>query len=242
MAAQGYSRTRAVTGQIRSDNDAIRNRNDRYWLCREAYAQTQRFVELLNGLRRPIHLIDIRRSGTGGMGSWSPRELATIVPKQLTEPYAFLHVPSLAPSVELLGRWRDAIKLPALDTVGIENSLELLRRGHSPAPAAWKHWEVFRESYLLELSSNNGIAVVRAFVENAQAYKSGLAIFLCAEMLDPSFDAAEHQRQDEVYCHRFTLAAAIAKSLLTDFPRSEVYRVDLSLDHSKPQRLKCWRL
>ena len=203
--------------------------------CEGKFAhKTRRFAQLLDRLQRPIHLIDIRRSGAGGMGAWGPLELGSQVPRCLSHPYAFTHLPILAPSVELLESWRRAMKLPGLDAKGIDESLRLLRRNRSPDPASWRHWQVFRESYLLELQKNNAVAIARAFTENAQACEGGLAVFLCAEQLDPDFDSASGQRQDDVYCHRFTLAAAVARSLTRDFPQSRVCRIDLSLDHDEP--------
>jgi hypothetical protein len=92
---------------------------------------------------------------------------------------------------------------------------------------AAKHWQVFRAAYATELS-DKATLVARAFVEAAAAV-SGVALFLCAEESIPEFDSLNQAGQDEVYCHRFTLAAPVARSLSRDFPSARIERLSLKL-------------
>jgi hypothetical protein len=74
--------------------------------------KTPLMASMLESLGRPLYLIDVRRDGTGKQSSWSPREFATEIPAILggKTKYAFLHLPCLAPSIELLERdipWRE---------------------------------------------------------------------------------------------------------------------------------------
>src|SRR5262245_32092108 len=57
-------------------------------------------AELLGALACPLYLLDIRRDGTGGQSSWSPREFASVIPAALPpdRPYSYVHLPCLAPS------------------------------------------------------------------------------------------------------------------------------------------------
>jgi hypothetical protein len=45
--------------------------------------KTETLAALLAGLGRPIYLIDVRRDGVGSQRSWSPRELASLVPRMM---------------------------------------------------------------------------------------------------------------------------------------------------------------
>jgi len=60
-------------------------------------------AQMLDTLHRPLYLMDTRRGGTGASSSWSPLEFATKIPALLSPEcsYAFLHLPCLAPSIEL---------------------------------------------------------------------------------------------------------------------------------------------
>jgi len=75
--------------------------------------KTMLMTQMLGTLRRPLYLLDTRRNGVGGQSSWSPREFASVIPDGLPRdlPYAFLHLPCLAPSLELLAEkhmpWRE---------------------------------------------------------------------------------------------------------------------------------------
>lgn len=65
----------------------------------------------LAALPGPVMLLDTRRTGVGGQGSWSPLEFATLIPERMGGGYEFLHVPSVAPSPALLADrrigWRE---------------------------------------------------------------------------------------------------------------------------------------
>jgi hypothetical protein len=92
---------------------------------------------MIGAIDQPIYLLDVRRNGVGGQGSWAPREFATIVPEQLPREaaYDYLHLPCLAPSIPLLSM-KD---LP---------------------------WREFRDRYVAELTPS-ALSVARAFVEAA---------------------------------------------------------------------------
>jgi hypothetical protein len=66
---------------------------------------TELLAAMLASLGRALYVIDTRRDGVGGQSSWSPREFAAVIPALIggRAPYAYLHLPCLAPSVELLG-------------------------------------------------------------------------------------------------------------------------------------------
>ena len=197
-------------------------------------AKTRRFSQLLAGLQRPIFLLDVRRAGVGGQGSWSPLELATIVPAELSEAYSFFHLPSLAPSVVLLQAYRKSRKLPALSEADIVATVSKVRQGIDPGDAAWKHWQVFREKYRIEIEAEkHSLLTAAAFIEAAQA-AGGLAIFMCAEQFRQDFDSLSQSQQDDVYCHRYTLAAAACRLLQQRHPGCSVTRIDLSLEVSEP--------
>ena len=112
----------------------------------------QATASMLAALNRPLYLLDVRRSGTGGSGSWSPRELATTMPQPAgsPSPYCFLHLSCLAPSANLLDDSRAG------------------RRATS--------WRDFRAAYLAELTED-ALNVAQGFVESA-ASNGGLAIFV----------------------------------------------------------------
>jgi hypothetical protein len=148
--------------------------------------KTDRMADLLASLRRPLYLIDARRNGVGGQGSWAPLEFATLIPEAMASPYpfSFVHLPCLAPSHGLVDAW------------------------HAGRIASWRE---LRDRYNSEVSADS-IEVARAFVE-AAAHAKGLAIFLCAEPDAPDFDALPLAEQNAVYCHRFALARRISERL-----------------------------
>lgn len=194
---------------------------------------TARFAGALAELQQPIMLVDVRRTGMGGNGAWGPQEFATIIPEHLraagVQEYSFHHVPLLAPSRRLLDAWKRAVKAHdnlSEDDIGI--AVQKVLHGAEPSGAAWKHWEVFRSAYSREMSRSDAILAGRAFVEAARE-KGGLAIFLCAEERRHDFDACSREEQDACYCHRFTLAKAIARSIEEDFEDAEIRRVDVAV-------------
>lgn len=152
--------------------------------------KTTAMSRMLDALNRPLYLIDTRRDGTGAQSSWSPREFATIIPAMVRKPLEFLHLPAAAPSIGLLDNDRKA------------------RKSGKVLP-----WQEFRRQYYDALT-NEAVDVVRAYVEAAAA-AGGMAIILCAEPYCPDFDALSQERQDELYCHRFTLAKRVAQAILT---------------------------
>jgi hypothetical protein len=198
--------------------------------AKKVSAKTRRLAEMIDDLQRPIYILDVRRAGVGGQGSWSPLEFASVVPETVREPYSFFHLPSLAPTLKLLQDYRKSRKLPNLTDTDIAGAVSAVGCGDDPGAAAWKHWQVFREKYRKEIQSDpHSTAAAVAFVEVAQA-AGGLAIFVCAEEFEEDFDCQSQDRQDEVYCHRYTLAAAVSRSLRQRYPGCEVTRVDLSLE------------
>lgn len=148
--------------------------------------KTDRMADLLACLRRPLYLLDARRNGVGGQGSWAPLEFATLIPEAMASPYAyaFVHLPCLAPSPELLAAW------------------------HAGQIATWRD---MRDRYNAELTPD-AVDVARAFVE-AAAHAKGLAVFLCAEADTADFDALPLAEQNACYCHRFALAQRVAARL-----------------------------
>lgn len=162
--------------------------------------KTNVMVRLIKSLNRPVYLIDTRRSGTGALGSWSPLEFASIIRAELgtSPPYAFVHLPMLAPSIRLLAEER---------------------RGELAG------WRVFRDRYNAELSGA-AVTVAQAFVE-AAALRDGLAVFLCAEPYCAAFDQLPADAQDTNHCHRFNLARRVADAIKADHPGAVVQRVDL---------------
>ena len=200
--------------------------------------KTKRLAEMLDHLRRPVYLVDIRRAGVGGQGCWSPLEFASVVPETIREPYSFFHLPSVAPSVELLSNYRKSRKLPGLSETEIAHAVSEVQAGRDPGIEAWKHWQVFREKYLMEVQSDpHAVLAALAFVEASQAI-GGLPIFLCAEEFVEDFDSNFQGHQDDTYCHRYTLSAAICRSVRKRHPGCKVTRIDLSLEHAEPHRVR----
>lgn len=78
---------------------------------REAKKKTAAMADLLRSLDTPLYVLDTRRNGCGGQGSWVPREFATEIPHLMkTErPYCFVHLPVVAPSIEML-EWNKSEK------------------------------------------------------------------------------------------------------------------------------------
>jgi hypothetical protein len=162
--------------------------------------------QLLSSLNRPLYVLDTRRDGCGGQGSWSPREFATEIPSMMAgqRRYAFVHLPSVAPSIELLAWWR------------------------SSKPA----WQDFRMRYDAELSAG-GVRVAAAFVESAST-RGGLAVMVCAERDAEDFDSLSQPEQDNLYCHRFTLARRVLAELNGRRPNRKSDIIRLSLDGMIP--------
>src|SRR5437660_1158290 len=46
---------------------------------------TSLMANMLAAVQRPLYLLDVRRDGTGGQSSWSPREFASLIPMQLPD-------------------------------------------------------------------------------------------------------------------------------------------------------------
>ncbi|MGE0821754.1 MAG: DUF488 family protein [Candidatus Binatia bacterium] len=165
-------------------------------------AKTQLMAHMLAALNQPLYLIDVRRNGVGAQSSWSPREFATVIPDMLAggSPYAYLHLPCLAPSIALLNQNRQG---------------EI---------ASWQH---FRQRYLAELTPES-LDVAQAFVEAAVA-AGGMAVFLCAEAEQPAYDSLSATEQDAHYCHRFSLAKQVARRLQEAYDAVVVKMVHLDL-------------
>ncbi len=190
-----------------------------------------RFAAVLAGLGRPVILVDTRRTGQGGRGSWGPLEFSTLLPERLggaAGRYTYLHLPCLAPSHDLLTSAREATKLPALNNHSIERSVQTLMGGHQPLPAAWRHWRVFSLAYKQGLT-HHAILAGRAVVEGAQA-RGGVAIFLCAEPHLSGFDRQPPQLQDEHYCHRYALATAVGRAIKQEYRWADIRCLHLTLD------------
>jgi len=164
--------------------------------------KTKLMAAMLLSLDKPIYLIDTRRNGVGGQGSWSPREFASLIPdimkdqgcKQL---YSFIHLPILAPSIALLN---------------------LARNGLS--------WQEFKKEYQQELYQNGAIDIAVAFIE-ATACRSGICIFLCAEEYQPDFINLDQPEQNECYCHRYALAKKVAREIDQDYKSVRLCNLDL---------------
>tara|TARA_R110000787_G_scaffold9886_3_gene34183 strand:+ start:677 stop:1435 length:759 start_codon:yes stop_codon:yes gene_type:complete len=189
-------------------------------------------VELFNSLHRPVCVLDVRRTGMGGSGSWGP-EVFTALPQKLTgnDGFQFIHLPDAAPWRELLDRWRKATRENARSE-NIGNTEP--PHGKLPVPAdldhddtRWRLWQVFAASYrkdILELA----VQAVRAFIE-ATNFRGGLPVLLCTEPHAHDFDEADQDTQDDLCCHRFTLAKLVTRSINADLSNAEVERVDLDL-------------
>ncbi len=108
---------------------------------------------LLRSLGQLLYILDARRNGCGGQGSLVPREFATEIPLFMKSEfrYSFVHLPEVAPSLEMLEWWR------------------------RDKPA----WQLFRDRYSGELGES-AVQVAAAFIESASS-RGGLAILLCAE-------------------------------------------------------------
>jgi len=184
-------------------------------------AKLRKLAAMLSELRCPIYLIDSRRNGVGGSGSWGPREFATeisaLLPKE--QRYAFIHLPRVAPSLALLDAYRSASKLPSggpIDSEKVITAATRAAQGLAFDGAMLRHWQVFSSGYRHELGCE-GIWAARAFTEAAHC-AGGLAIFLCAESRLDDFDRADQAHQDEHYCHRYTLVRLVAADIQADHP------------------------
>lgn len=197
--------------------------------------KTSKFAETLDKLNCPIYLIDIRRNGMGGNGSWGPLEFASLIPQMMSKShsYSFFHIPILAPEKRLLEQYRKASKLSSsLDSQGIDEIKQRLEQqgmayNKNIPEFAWQHWQVFQSQYTQGMTKT-AIEVGRAFVEASRTIQ-GIAIFVCAEEHLPDFDGADQKLQDDRYCHRYTLASLIVKSLRESFPSEEIELVCLRL-------------
>lgn len=163
------------------------------------HPKTPAMAGALRSLGRPLLLIDVRRNGVGGSGSWSPREFATTVPRLMASaaPYSYLHLPVLAPETELLEQART---LP---------------------------WQTFRDRYVDGLTPE-ATKIGRAFVE-AMYSIGGLVVMLCAEPDHADFEGCEQHEQDELYCHRFSCARVLASAIHAAHPKHVVELVALDL-------------
>src|SRR4051812_17094697 len=58
---------------------------------------TRLLAMMLAAVAGPIYLLDVRRDGTGGQSSHSPREFGSLIPQALPadKGYAFIHLPCL---------------------------------------------------------------------------------------------------------------------------------------------------
>lgn len=189
--------------------------------------KTSKFAETLDNLECPVYLIDVRRNGMGGSGSWGPLEFSSLIPQMMSKrhSYSFYHMPLLAPEKALLEKYHKASKIDStLDLQGIheiKQRLEGQEVNYNKIPEfAWQHWQVFQTEYKRAISQL-AIDVGRAFVEAAKNIE-GMAVFLCAEEHLPDFDNADQRLQDDRYCHRYTLASLIAKSLKESFSSSVI--------------------
>ena len=172
--------------------------------------KTKLMMEMLAALDRPLYLLDTRRDGVGGQGSWSPCEFSTMIADHLAQhniTYSFLHLPCLAPSLELL-------------------------RAHRKQPDA--PWQSFRDQYVNGLLEE-ALEVARAFVEAATA-ANGLAIFLCAEDEQPEFDQLPPAEQNDHFCHRFALTRQLAHRLKQAWPDVQIKRIHLDMTDYKDQQ------
>jgi hypothetical protein len=210
--------------------------------------KTGEFARLIEAVKAPVILIDIRRDGVGANSAWGPLEFGTIVPSEVTSPYSFHHLPVAAPTVDLLksfkksmrtarARAKDGLAPLVLEPNEIKKYSEQLAKGvPTDVPDyGWQHWQIFRARYSRELDPT-AVQAARAFVEAASVV-GGVAIFLCAEEYRPSFDQDSQADQDEYYCHRYTLAKEIAKSLHSDFSGDQIlqrsYRMGVGAEEAQ---------
>ena len=206
-------------------------------------AKTKAFADMLDALNCPVILVDARRSGSGGNGAWGPLEFSTKIPGMMKngQSYSFHHLPLLAPTLDLLASYRKANRIEASLK---PDEIEMYATGLSDGSIrdddvpeyAWKHWQIFKASYKRDLTPA-AILAARAFAEAASA-SGGIGIFLCAEEFLPGFDEASASEQDEFYCHRYTLAAAVARSIVGNVPKVAVERHSLHL--GKPPQVSTW--
>ncbi len=190
--------------------------------------KTSKFAETLDKLDCPVYLVDVRRNGMGGNGSWGPLEFASLIPQMMSKrrSYSFYHIPLLSPEKRLLEKYHKASKLNSpLDLQGIHEIKQQLERqevsfNKNIPEFAWQHWQIFQTEYKRAIPKL-AIDVGRAFVEAAKTVQ-GIAVFLCAEEHLPDFDNADQRLQDDRYCHRYTLASLIAKSLSESFPSAVI--------------------
>lgn len=201
----------------------------------------RRIADLLSSLERPVYILDVRRDGCGAQGCWSPEHFATQIPALMSpetrSTYGYVHLPIAAPTAELLTNWRKARKIHAPGE-DIEVAVMQARLGDTVSAHAhmWRHWQVFREAYVRQLPPN-AVAAVRAFVEAART-NDGLAILVCAEPHADGFDAMTQAEQDDLYCHRYTLATAVVRSLQKDKASLEVTGVVLDPDAPRTRRIR----
>lgn len=165
--------------------------------------KTKKIAALLGSLGSSF-LIDTRRDGVGGMGSWSPKEFSSIIPDLIeqhyarSEKYEYIHLPGIAPTIELRNKLRNE-KLS---------------------------WERFRDSYNSTLKEDS-LDVITAFVESVATTQNSLPIIMCSEEHQPDFHHLTPELQDECYCHRFTLAKNIALRLSKEYQKIVIYSLDI---------------
>lgn len=166
--------------------------------------KTARFAATIAALGCPVFLVDTRRDGVGRQSSWGPRELATQIPAMLPAEQAYSYV-----------------HLPVAAP-----SLTLLE-AEPPLP-----WQEFASRYRDELPSQ-AVWATRAFSEAAHV-AGGLAVLLCAEPRLAGFNHHPQHVQDEHYCHRYTLAHAVADAITAEIPALQVELVELSIEDTAP--------
>lgn len=202
--------------------------------------KTKEFAQTLAELAQPIMLVDVRRKGMGGSGSWGPTEFATLIPGHLKAAgiveYSFHHLPLLGPSLQLFESSQSAEDSDRLSEEQIEAAVQQVVSGHQPPQPAWKHWQVFRAAYHRELSHSEAVPAARAFVEAARE-QDGIVVFLCAEERRNNFQHLPQHEQDGCYCHRFTLANEVARSIQREFCDADIRRVDLAIGEQSTERV-----
>jgi hypothetical protein len=166
---------------------------------------------MLRDLAMPIYLLDVRRNGVGAQGAWAPEQFATQIPDVIgnSMPYAFLHLPALAPTIGLLSAYKSG---------------------------AVARWQDFRDCYCAGIDSatlNLGVA----FCEAAFA-RGGMAVFLCAEAFAWDFDRGQYTdtERNQMHCHRFSLVNRIAACMHAEHAAIKVERVDLDVAAYARQR------
>ncbi len=214
--------------------------------------RTKLMAAMLLSVDKPIYLVDVRRTGIGGQGSWGPNEFANLIPNIMKErnknhpPYSYIHLPIVAPENELLVAWRtarkqlkdDKDKIAFYNRITPEKIAHLVKRietGQPVEPENYLLWQVFKAHYKRYLSQENRLNIAVAFVE-ATASRDGIVIFLCAEEYQPDFLQRTQEDQDQSYCHRYTLATQVAKQLASPEHSIKIHHFDLS--HFREQWLK----